>query len=860
MPMVDADRPQAAAPAARPSAVPGGRLWRAFRDAHLFDYNPAATRFWLLLALGGLGAMVAAGVQVAWMPAADVLQVLAWTLIVALAAAFPVELPRSKHSIAVGDVFVFLLLALHGAAPAALAAAIEGGIACSRSSARLSSRIATTATGAAAMYASGVLFELAVPALRGAGVPHATAQLAGLAAAALFYFPASTMPLMQVICLKHGQSLSLRDWFANGASVGAVYMVASMLAGVLALNAQQFGHSVVAVGVAVVGVALAMLRAHFRQQIAEQNAQEARVEAAEHEAVQNQQRFHAAFTHAAIGMAIVTPEGEMLQVNKALCTLLGCSPERLLGRTFGSLLHPGDAALLQRHAAGIAQRQEEAFSIEIRCLGFGPGPGPGLGESETWVSLHCGLFGDPSTAQAGLIYQLHDITSRRRAEGDLRHIAYHDSLTDLANRNCFHERLHVAVERHRQDPRAGFAVMCLDLDRFKIVNDSLGHPAGDQLLKEAAARISAHVRPGDLVARLGGDEFAVLLEGSAGHGDYLKLGERLLRVLEQPIRINGTEVRPAASIGLSFCDAGTASEALDGDELLRNADLAMYKAKADGKGRLALFDASLTEQLGHKLQLEADLRRAIGEGQLSLAYQPLYQLEPYRLCGFEALARWVHPVRGAISPGVFITLAEETGCIEALTRWAIGEAVRQHVQWRGDSALLDDAVMHVNVSGKDLARPDFVGHVRSVLEQHGLPARLLVLEITESTLMEHREVALGALAELRALGVKFGIDDFGTGYSSLAYLSTLPFDCLKIDRSFVIGMQSRPENVEIVRTVVSLGRSLNKDVVAEGIETHEQLQHLRQLGATIGQGYLLARPLSPRQVVEMLMAPALAPA
>jgi diguanylate cyclase (GGDEF)-like protein/PAS domain S-box-containing protein len=833
--------------------APAGRGWRAFRQAHLFDYNAAATRFWLALALAGAVSVGVAGWQVAQLPGADILQVLAWMLIVALAAAFPVAIPRTKHSIAVGDVFVFLLLALYGAAPAALAAALEGAIACTRSSTRVSSRIATTATAAVAMYASGLLFEWADPALIAAGMPSAGAHLAALALAAVCYLPASTMPLMQVICLKHGRSLRLREWFVDASGMGAVYLVASLLAGVLSLNAQQFGRSVVAVGVGVVGLGLAMLRSHFGHQLAEHQAQEERVEAAEAEAVQNQKRFHAAFTHAAIGMAIVSPQGRVLQVNQALCALVGCRSEQLLGQAFGELLHPGDAALLERHAVGIATRHQESFSIEMRCLAHD------RAEGETWVSLHCGLFDDATTGQTGLIYQLHDITSRRRAEGDLRHIAYHDSLTDLANRNCFHQRLNVAVERHRQDARAGFAVMCLDLDRFKIVNDSLGHPAGDQLLKEAAARISAGVRPGDLVARLGGDEFAILLEGTSDpsqRDDLVRLGERLLRALEQPVKINGTEVRPAASIGLTFCD----TEQRDADEVLRNADLAMYKAKADGKGRLALFDNSLVEQLGHKLQLEADLRRAIGEGQLSLAYQPLFQLEPYRLCGFEALARWVHPVRGAIGPGVFITLAEETGCIEALTRWAVDQAVRQHAAWCRQAPHLGELVIHVNVSGKDLAKPEFVPHVRDVLERHGLPASQLVLEITESTLMEHRKVALLALAELRALGVKLGIDDFGTGYSSLAYLSTLPFDCLKIDRSFVIGMQHSAQNVEIVRTVVSLGRSLNKDVVAEGIETHEQLQRLKQLGATIGQGYLLSRPLNPSQVGELLTEPAISPA
>jgi diguanylate cyclase (GGDEF)-like protein len=408
--------------------------------------------------------------------------------------------------------------------------------------------------------------------------------------------------------------------------------------------------------------------------------------------------------------------------------------------------------------------------------------------------------------------------------------------------------LSVAVERSRLDRRFSFDVIYLDLDRFKVVNDDLGHSAGDELLKEAAHRLIACVRPKDLVARLGGDEFAILLEGER-HPDVVALGERLLKALEKPICINGTEVRPQASIGITFSDLGYREP----DEMLRDADLAMYKAKAEGKGCLALFDASLHEQLGHKLQLEADLRHAIDEGQLSLEFQPLFVLEPYRLKGFEALARWVHPVRGPIDPSVFIALAEETGCIEAVTAWAVDEAVRQLAAWRRQAPHLDDLVMHVNVSGKDLAHSRLVPHVRAVLQRHALPARLLTLELTESTLMDQRERALRSLTDLRDLGVKLSIDDFGTGYSSLAYLSTLPFDCLKIDRSFVIGMLEGPQNVEIVRAILSLGCSLNKLVIAEGIETHDQLLRLKQLGVPVGQGYWLARPLRADAVQELLL-------
>ena len=823
------------------------RSWTGFRLAHLHDYNPAAARFWLALALIGAWAMGLAGLRLAQLEARELWQILGWTTIAATAAAFPIQIPRSKHSIATGDIVIFLLLALHGTSAAVLAAGLEALIASSRTSSRLSSPIASLCAAAIAMTIGGSLLDIAQPWLQDHGLPHAAAHLAALAVAVFAYFVASTMALMQIVCLKRGMRLTLKEWFDNTSWVGALYLVAAVLAGLLSLNAQQFGRAAAAVGVLVIGISLALLRAHFRRRIAEDEAQEARLAAAELEAEQNQKRFHSAFTQASIGMAIVSSQGMVLQANQALYALLGYNEAQVLRRAFSELLQPGDATLLERHVAGVAERREDTFSIELRCLG--------ADKRETWVSLHCSRFDDHATTDAGLIFQLHDITSRRRAEGELRHIAYHDTLTDLANRNCFQERLSVAVERSRLDRRFSFAVMYLDLDRFKLVNDNLGHPAGDELLKEAARRLIACVRPKDLVARLGGDEFAILLEETQHQLDVVGLAERLLEALKEPVCINGTEVRPLASIGITFSDLGYREP----DEVLRDADLAMYKAKADGKGRLALFDASLHKQLGDKLQLEADLRHAIAEGQLSLEFQPLFALEPQRLIGFEALARWLHPVRGAISPGVFIALAEETGCIGAVTAWAIDEAVRQLTAWRSQGPHFDDLVMHVNVSGKDLAQPHLVPHVRTVLQRHGLPARMLTLEITESTLMEQRERALSSLTELRDLGVKLSIDDFGTGYSSLAYLSTLPFDCLKIDRSFVIGMHKSPQNVEIVRAVLLLGRSLNKLVIAEGIETHDQLRRLKQLGVPVGQGYWLARPLPPSAVQELLFVPNVAP-
>ncbi len=839
---------QADSSTAQASARPSG-AWARFHARHLFDYSPAATRGWLLLTLAGTGALAWALTGFVQSPAAQLWAVVGWWCVVAVAAAFPIPIPRSKHSVSPGEVLVFLLLALHGPAAAVMAAALEGLVGAVRTSTRLSSRIATTASSAAGMTLASVVFMLAQPSLVAAGLPVPASHLAALALAALAYGSTCTAALMELALLKRGQHLTLSLWLGNLSWFGTLTLLSAALAGMLSLNAHQFGHSSVVVGVLIIGLSLALLRMHFRQQITEHQAQEARVAAAEQESQQSQRRFHSAFTQASIGMAIVSADGRVLQTNRALGELLGRDTGALQGRPFAALLHAGDAKLLERQVEDMRMRRSERFSIELRCMGEG--------DATAWVSLHCAPFDDDSGGDpgGGLIFQVHDISSRRLAEGRLRHIAYHDPLTDLANRSRFQERLSEAVERSRTDRRSRFAVMMLDLDRFKLVNDTLGHGAGDELLKLVAQRLRDCVRPCDLVARLGGDEFAVLLEDTGPDDDHaLFLGQRLLKVLDQPVRINGTELRPQASIGLTFSDMGYREP----EEVLRDADLAMYQAKEDGKGRLALFNARLHEHLEHKLQLEADLRRAIGEGQLSLMYQPMFHLSPHRLAGFEALARWTHPTRGAISPGVFIALAEETGCIEALTAWAIDEAVRQHAQWHHEAPAAG-LVMHVNVSGKDLARPQFVPHVRDVLQRHGLPPRLLVLEITESTLMEHRDQALQALSELCELGVKVGIDDFGTGYSSLAYLSTLPFDCLKIDRSFVIGMDKSRQNQEIVRTVISLGRSLNKEVVAEGIETADQLRRLRQLGATIGQGYGLSRPLVPAQVRELLLEPTLAP-
>jgi diguanylate cyclase (GGDEF)-like protein/PAS domain S-box-containing protein len=820
---------------------PAGRLARAMA-AHFHDYSSSAMRLWLLVFAAGAVSLVAALAALGSASPAVRLQAVLGLILVAVAAWFPVQIPRTKYSIGPADAFIFTMLAMLGPAAAVLASGLEGVIGAWRGTKRLSSRLSTPAAGMAAMTVCGWVFQAFAGSLVHAGLSVPVANAAALLPASLVPFALTTLTLTSLVTLKRHAWPNLREWFSNLGWVAALYLVAALVAGVVQLNAAQYGPAVLGVVAVAALVVVLLLRVSVAHQEAEHHAQEVRISEAQREAEQNQQRFAAAFTHAAIGMAIVDASGAIVRVNEALSGLLGRNEATLLGQPFASLFHSSDATLFERRSREVAERQGAAsFSIELRCM-HAEG-------RELWVALHCGHFEEPDGNRQGLIYQLHDITSRQVAERRLQHIAYHDNLTDLPNRASFHEQLALAVEASRERPDAAFAVMFLDLDRFKIVNDSLGHLHGNELLRAVAQRLQQCVGPHDLVARLGGDEFAVLVRHAHDAPDGLHLAGRMLAALAVPLTVGGTELTPSASIGLTRSDLGYRTV----DELLRDADLAMYEAKASGRNRVVVFDRTMHERIADKLALEADLRKAIGAGTLSLTFQPFYGLETQQVVGVEALARWMHPSRGPISPEVFIALAEEAGHIGALTRWVIGKSVDYLASWGSRAAELR---MNVNISGRDLVQPGFVDGVLDVLHAHGVSPERLTLEITETVLMQELELARAALAQLRAGGVRVAIDDFGTGYSSLAYLRTLPIDYLKIDRSFVSAMDSGEENVEVVRAVTMLGRALSKQVVAEGIETPAQLATLRRLGVLLGQGYLLSRPLKPAQVAALLDAPA----
>lgn len=449
------------------------------------------------------------------------------------------------------------------------------------------------------------------------------------------------------------------------------------------------------------------------------------------------------------------------------------------------------------------------------------------------------LLDDPHVA--GIVITTRNITERKNLEAQLTHQAFHDPLTSLANRVLFRDRVEHALMRYkRQD--TPLAVLFLDLDNFKNINDSLGHAAGDELLKAVSERLMNCVRFGDTVARLGGDEFAILLEDTDEPNNAVIIAERVLESAREPFQIEGYDVMVGISLGIAFSNSGRETA----DELLRNADVAMYNAKEKGKGCYTIFESKMYEMILSQIELEADIRRALECNEFVLNYQPIVRLDTRKIAGFEALVRWHHPQHGIILPEDFIPLAEQTGLILPLGKWIVEEASRQV------KTLLDkynrNFTMTINISGKQLQHPGFSGEIATALEVAGTVPSSIILEITESVMMHNTEDMLKRLLNLKSLGVRLAIDDFGTGYSSLSYLQQFPIDILKIDKSFTRGISQGAEKSAVARTIISLSDTLQLSTIAEGIETADQVPALESLGCKFGQGFYFARPLDADQL------------
>jgi diguanylate cyclase (GGDEF)-like protein/PAS domain S-box-containing protein len=521
-------------------------------------------------------------------------------------------------------------------------------------------------------------------------------------------------------------------------------------------------------------------------------------------------------------ITVVDADGRILYQSPAIARMLGYQAQAPLGTPIGHLLHPDDTARMEKTLRDSEPDDGGAKPVECRWRH--------ADGSLRWLESVCNnLLGDPQVA--GVVLNSRDVTERHQLSEQLRRRAFHDPLTGLANRAKFEERLQQALGR----AGAALAVLFLDVDNFKMVNDSLGHSAGDDVLGEIAHRLRACVRVGDTVARMGGDEFAVLLVGLDASIRAPRIAERILRELAMPLELDRRPITLSASIGIA-CGGSVQSA----QEILRDSDLALYAAKRAGKGQAQLYRPFMHAAALEQLELEADLRLALERGELVLHYQPLFRLADGDLAGYEALVRWQHPTRGLLLPSMFIELAEQTGLIVPLTRWALSSAAQQTAEWQQRAQ--QQLEVAVNLSFVNLKDDTILSDVSSALDASGIAPATLVLEITEGNLMRDQDKSRQILGELKGLGVRLALDDFGTGHSSLSRLSQLPFDILKIPRPFVERITHNDTNFALMQGIVDLGHRLDLSIVAEGIETPKQLARVRAIGCELGQGFHLATP------------------
>ena len=500
------------------------------------------------------------------------------------------------------------------------------------------------------------------------------------------------------------------------------------------------------------------------------------------------------------------------------------------------------------------ERSAEGSALALPIVGDGPSGAPCgaivfLGApAREWEERERAAAAELAATAAAECALHRTLAARVFAEERLLHGSLHDALTGLANRALFMDRLGHAMQRARRHDQARFCVLFLDLDRFKVVNDSLGHEAGDRLLVIVSRRLLGCVRSEDTVARLGGDEFAVLVEQVEDEHDAVRVAERIHLALAAPVNLGGYDVFTSASIGI----VSSAVELEEPEYVLRGADMAMYRAKSSGRSRYELFDRAMHARALARLQTETDLRHAIDREEFVLHYQPIVELKTGRLSGFEALVRWRHPERGLVPPMEFIPLAEEMGLIVPIGRGVLHEACRQLREWQQRFPREVPLAMAVNLSPKQFSQPDLVAHVADALAQHGIQPRCLQLEITESMIVENAAYTASMLGQLQGLGVHVYLDDFGTGYSSLSYLHRLPFDAIKIDREFVEEMTRSAKAFQLVDVVRTLAQNIGGIVIAEGVETTEQLIALRDLGCEHAQGYYFSKPLDAAGVEALL--------
>ena len=757
-----------------------------------------------------------------------------------------IEFSPLKVQITVSDTFVFLALLLYGGEAAVLLAAAEALCSSFRFSKLWLTRLFNSAILACSTFISaqvvhylfGSITELAYGDLSAnfitaVGIMASVQYLANSGLAARRESFKVNQPFLAI----------WKDYYLW---TSITYFAGASAAAITAKLVTGSGFYAFAVTIPIISVIYFTYQSYRKQLDATaEQAKQAELHAEEQKRIsealrESEEHFRSAFDHAAVGMALVATDGRWLRVNDSLCKLVGYSEEELLQMNVQATTHPDD---LEAYLADMFQMLGSMMVTSTSEKRYIHKAG-----HEVWATVSVSTVFDAQGKPMHFIKQAQDITVRKKAEEQLHRAAFYDSLTGLPNRVLFTDHLELAINRANQHPEDQYAVLFLDIDRFKTINDSLGHVLGDQLLKFVAKRLEQCIRPEDIVSRFGGDEFAILLNGIKHASDAIAVTKRIRKEMDQRFNLDGHEVFTSTSIGIALSAIGYNNS----EEILRDADTAMYRAKEQGKGHYEVFDKLMHARAIARLRLENDLRRAVERHEFEVYYQPIVNIHTGAVTGFEALVRWNHPERGLVSPAEFIPVAEYTELIIPIGQWVLLEACRQTREWQQSSPLATPLTISVNLSGKQFRQTDLVGQVKQALYQSGLEAHCLRLEITESMIMEDAEAATAMLRQLRSLNVQLSIDDFGTGYSSLSHLHRFPVNILKIDGSFVGAMAVDEESLGIVETIITLASKLKMEVVAEGIETSEQRDKLKTLQCNFGQGYLFSKPVPARQASQIV--------
>lgn len=746
-----------------------------------------------------------------------------------------IDFSKSKSNLSVGDIFVYLIVLLHGVESACIVAAIDAYVTSTRFTKSTVLRTFNAGILAFSIFASykiaylffGSLTELAA---KGFSMALFGAMLTMIIA----HYCINTSIVAASTSLRTEQPF-FETWRNNYIWVFMPFLATGSVALITANAIQTSGYFSLLMILPIIGIIYFSYVAQ-QQKLTVVHEQTQQIERHLAEMKASEERFRSAFSNAPIGIGIISKQGSWGDANETLFNIFGFTGEDTVSKSIYELLHPEDVAEFHRTIAEVIRGSRKSFQGELRFFD--------KNRKEIWTQTSISRLNDDDNSK--LICQIQDITARHEAEKKLRYDAFYDSLTELANRGAFMESLNKAIARSSEDEDSKFVVIFVDLDKFKLVNDTSGHTAGDQLLVSVARRLKKCVPEHGTVARFGSDEFLILLDQDIEQANVARLVEEIQRQVSLVYKIDGQEISITASTGVViFNDSHNSAE-----DVLRDADMALHIAKSKGRSHSVFFDDEMRTSANNQMRLEKDLELALEREQLFLTYQPIMSLSDDSIAGFEALIRWSHPELGLIPPSEFIPIAEENGTIISIGKFVLDEACRQLSLWRDQ---FDREIsMSINVSAKQLLKRQLLIEVLEALDKHKVEPNQIRLELTESVVVENSEFVISILKQFRAMGVGLSMDDFGTGFSSLSYLHKLPLNYLKIDRSFVSNMTSESESLEIVKTIVLLTQNLNLEVVAEGIETAEQLEALRGLGCQNGQGYFFSKPLEVEDATNFI--------